>query len=942
MKSARVNTGLRGPGCGRPLIWALALPVALTLLAWSGQPPRAGMGGWSIAITTAAAVEAGPQAAAGPQDPRVAQGWHPGGELPVRVEVRLAHPVVAGDAVQQSFVWVGLIGEGDESAGPGFGRGEVPAGNRLPVNLALVLDRSATMQGERLRQACQAVGRVLDWMQPDDVLAIVVYDSNVQVLLPASRQVDQVRVRQLLDELQARGHSNLFGGITRGAAEVRKFASGDRVSRVLLLSDGKATIGPGTPKALGELGASLHKEGISVSTIGLGLDYNEDLMVELAARSHGNHHFVEQPEDLAEAFEAELRQLDTVAATDVVLLLEFAPGVTPVRSLGRPVEITGNQVTARFGQVSWQQETALLLEVSIDPAEVDESAPVVTAKVAPVTVAWGMPQRSAVGGYQNMARPRSQAPPPPQLTGLVEGTDSPGDDVFGLAPEAAAGGAGEMVLRAMAAAAPAAPAPAPATALAEPLPPLAPGVVAGQDELAPGANGGTEPTRRLGAGAMESATLGTAVAAADALQQAAGSLADEGRMDQGIASGLTVEQEAAPEAAMPAEETAAVGRAEAVPRPEIEPISGPERAEAARSGRSIQLDEADHLILAEPMAEGQGQLREVGRGAFADDPEPLTRIDAATAMAADRPEVGDAEPPEPMAVRAMGPDEARDERRRAGVDLVDGAEPVQPTAETAAAPMPELAMDADAELTEAPDRVALGVPAVPGEALAEAGESLMDAEAAEMVLADDGGAGGAVAADLEDRSGEFTAAAEPDASRRATPQARFRGQGQAVPATEDAPRLRFSADPGEVELNTDTSVLAAAMEQQARRQSELAIELRDAGEIERAEELLRLNTQELEDLSQRYDDPGLQQQAMFNRRDADSVGKTGAEWERQRKVMRARNMLVEQYGSLPQLGGQPDAAAGAGDAALAEDEVDEAAADQHDEAQSRSDGQPGS
>src|SRR4029450_1790476 len=87
-----------------------------------------------------------------------------------------------------------------------------------------------------------------------------------------------------------------------GAAAVRKFLDRQRVNRIILLSDGQANVGPSSPGDLGNLGASLIKEGISVTTLGLGLDYNEDLMTQLARRSDGNHYFIENSSDLARRF----------------------------------------------------------------------------------------------------------------------------------------------------------------------------------------------------------------------------------------------------------------------------------------------------------------------------------------------------------------------------------------------------------------------------------------------------------------------------------------------------------------------------------------------------------------------------------------------------------------------------------------------------------------
>ena len=110
----------------------------------------------------------------------------------------------------------------------------------------------------------------------------------------------------------------MFSGVSKGASEVRKFLDSNRVSRVILLSDGLANLGPSTPSELGQLGHSLSKEGISVTTIGLGLGYNEDLMTQLAGMSDGNHAFVQNYSDLTKIFAAEFNTALTVVANQLV------------------------------------------------------------------------------------------------------------------------------------------------------------------------------------------------------------------------------------------------------------------------------------------------------------------------------------------------------------------------------------------------------------------------------------------------------------------------------------------------------------------------------------------------------------------------------------------------------------------------------------------------
>ncbi len=175
----------------------------------------------------------------------------------------------------------------------------VPAGIRRPrVNLALVLDQSGSMSGTKMEQAKAAAVEALTRLGRRDVFSVVVYDTNVHTIVPAQSAGYVDRIVRTIENIQAGGNTALFGGVSQGAAEIRKHLENDFIHRIVLLSDGLANVGPRMPEDLGRLGASLLKENISVTTVGVGTDYNEDLMARLAQNSDGNTYFVESGVDL--------------------------------------------------------------------------------------------------------------------------------------------------------------------------------------------------------------------------------------------------------------------------------------------------------------------------------------------------------------------------------------------------------------------------------------------------------------------------------------------------------------------------------------------------------------------------------------------------------------------------------------------------------------------
>ena len=167
-------------------------------------------------------------------------------------------------------------------------------------------------------------------LRDSDYVSVVAYDYRGRGRGPGAPRVGpRARSRPASPGWTPRGGTALFAGVVKCAGEVRKFASKNRVNRIILLSDGQANEGPSSPAQLGALGASLAAEGISVATVGLGVDYNEDLMVELAVRSDGSHAFVQHAADLARFLDQELGAVAAVVARDVEVKVLRRRGRTP-------------------------------------------------------------------------------------------------------------------------------------------------------------------------------------------------------------------------------------------------------------------------------------------------------------------------------------------------------------------------------------------------------------------------------------------------------------------------------------------------------------------------------------------------------------------------------------------------------------------------------------
>ncbi len=254
--------------------------------------------------------------------------------------------------------------------------------SRASTNIAIVIDKSGSMQGEKIEQARNAAISAIDRMSDNDIVSIVTYDDNVQVLVPATKASDRQAIKKLIGSINADGSTALFAGVSKGAAEVRKFLDSQRVNRVILLSDGMANIGPSNPSDLEQLGGSLIKEGISVTTMGLGSGYNEDLMSRLARAGSGNHVFIENAAELVNVFQREFDDVMSVVAKDIRIQIKMAEGVRAVKVLNDSADINGQIVELSIGQLYSNQERYFVVEIEI-PSGVDEtesSIATVTAK----------------------------------------------------------------------------------------------------------------------------------------------------------------------------------------------------------------------------------------------------------------------------------------------------------------------------------------------------------------------------------------------------------------------------------------------------------------------------------------------------------------------------------------------------------------------------------
>ncbi len=199
----------------------------------------------------------------------------------------------------------------------------------------------------------------------NDIFSLVVYAHEVDSLIPAQSASLTEWMESRIHGIQPRGNTALFGGVSQGAAELRKNITTPYTHRLILLSDGLANVGPSSPADLARLGTGLLKEGISVTTVGVGTGFNEDLMTQMAEASDGNHYFVESSVDLPRIFAKELGDVLSVAPRQILVEITCPTGVRPVRIIGRDGQIKGDTVQLYMNQLYGGQEKYALVEVEV-------------------------------------------------------------------------------------------------------------------------------------------------------------------------------------------------------------------------------------------------------------------------------------------------------------------------------------------------------------------------------------------------------------------------------------------------------------------------------------------------------------------------------------------------------------------------------------------------
>lgn len=255
---------------------------------------------------------------------------------------------------------------------------------RPALNVALVVDRSGSMSGEKFDQVKEAALRMVDRLEEGDRIALVSYGTDVTVDFPSAEinETNRIRLRSAIQRMAEGGGTNLSGGFQSGYSEVSRWKNSDFVNRVILMSDGHANVGMTSSSALTRLTRTSLENEISVTTVGVGLDYNEDLMTEMANTGAGNYYFIDDAKRIVSIFEEELRGLASTVARDAALLITLAPGVESAGVFGLNFKEESGKVIVPLAEFRSAETKSLLMKVRVSELLPEGTSPVLNVALS--------------------------------------------------------------------------------------------------------------------------------------------------------------------------------------------------------------------------------------------------------------------------------------------------------------------------------------------------------------------------------------------------------------------------------------------------------------------------------------------------------------------------------------------------------------------------------
>lgn len=289
-----------------------------------------------------------------------------------------------------------------------------------PLNICLILDRSTSMQGEKIDVVKATATQLMRGLRAEDILSVVAFSDRAEVLVPAAYQTDRARLQGRIQMMQPGGATEIYQGLEAGFQEVRRSLDPKRVNHIILLTDGHTY---GDEQACLQLAEEAARLNIGISGFGLGSDWNDIFLDALASRTGGNSAYISSPQDIQKLLMDKFNALANVFAEDVMLEFKQVEGVQinyafRLQPEGGPIAIDNS---LHLGPILQDMPLNVLLEFLIQPSAskadlvtlLDGALKViVTARPTPIPPIRLKLEREAADN------PKTDPPPPAILSAL--------------------------------------------------------------------------------------------------------------------------------------------------------------------------------------------------------------------------------------------------------------------------------------------------------------------------------------------------------------------------------------------------------------------------------------------------------------------------------------------------------------------------------------------
>lgn len=252
------------------------------------------------------------------------------------------------------------------------------SGFQAPIQVAIAIDRSKSMYGDKIESVIEASAALVSWLTRNDSLAVVAYDTNVEVIQPLLQLTDKFSIIERIKSIRVGSSTNLSGGWLQALRMIEETPTTNAFRRVILLTDGMANAGIVNPEDLSKIAKDHFQRGISTTTMGFGRDFSELTLRRIASEGGGNFYFIEGPEQASSVFFDEFGQIATLYGQGMEVKLKFPPGIQMIELLNQiPHEMKDGEWILRPGDLRSDDLLNLVMVIEVDGA-VYQQLPIVS------------------------------------------------------------------------------------------------------------------------------------------------------------------------------------------------------------------------------------------------------------------------------------------------------------------------------------------------------------------------------------------------------------------------------------------------------------------------------------------------------------------------------------------------------------------------------------